>query len=533
MRSALALACPLLALAACPPDGATTTTEGGADTSTGDPPTTTGEAAADETATPTTEAAWQPTLARGGLEIDWVEANQGVGVKIGADGKGVGGSDRSTYLLQHRVTLVRAFWKQLPADWTPREIEGRLIITTPGQAEPLVLTSRPLVDGDSYIGSLDRSFYWGLKPEHVVPGIRYRIELWEVAETAEELPESEAPARLPADGSDTFVGVEASDQVLKITIVPFNYDSGDGCVTSPDLSEETMQKFRDKMFMMNPVDDLQVEIHAAIDWTVKLTDFNELNQFMSGMRFEENAEDERYYYGYVDVCAGGLGDAGGKAFGIPMGGLKQDAWQRVSSGLSTGDTEWMSETFVHEVGHSQGRKHIYCNGMEAGFDPNYPNDYGEIGEWGFGVIDYQLYHPTVHRDYMTYCHPVWASTFGWNKVFPIIKELSSWDDEGAPAPDPDGALLVGSVYPNGREDWITVRGGVRPEQRSAVHGVEFTLDGQPELVPAAWLPQPDGDIVNIAVPLPARWDDVTAVTRVAGDTRVEVDRARIAQHHAR
>jgi hypothetical protein len=32
-------------------------------------------------------APFVPILARGGLEIDWVEANQGVGVKIGADGE--------------------------------------------------------------------------------------------------------------------------------------------------------------------------------------------------------------------------------------------------------------------------------------------------------------------------------------------------------------------------------------------------------------------------------------------------------------
>jgi len=137
---------------------------------------------------------------------------------------------------------------------------------------------------------------------------------------------------------------------------------------------------------------------------------------------------------------------------------------------------------------------------------------------------------------MTYCHPVWASTYGWNKVYPNVKELSTWDNAAPPMPKPGdkiGGLLVGSIYPNGREDWITVRGGVRPEQLSAVHGVEFVVDGQPIHQPGAWLPQPDGDIVNLAVPLPDRFDDVTQISRIAGATRIAVDPGKISRHHRR
>jgi hypothetical protein len=499
---------------------------------TGEPPTPTSGGEEDTTAAPTTGAPeWQPIMARGGLEIDWVEANQGVGVKIGAEGAGVGGADRNTYLLRDRLTLVRAFWKPLPGDWTPREIDGRLIVTIPGQDEEVVIHSKQTVEGEAFVGSLDRSFYWGLMREQVVPNMRYRIELWESGPGAEDLPEPATPPQLPVDGSNAFVGVEASDQVLKITLVPFNYDSGTGCKTVPDTSPETMKLFQDQMYMMNPVDHLDFTLHEAIDWNEELSDFNELNQFMSELRADEGAEPERYYYGLVDVCAGGLGGAGGKAFGIPQGGKMSDAWQRVSSGLSL-DAEWSSETFVHEVGHSQGRYHVFCNGDEGGPDFSYPFPNGELGDWGFGVINFKLYHPTVHRDYMTYCHPVWASTWGWNKVYPIIKELSSWDNAGQPAPaNPTGSILVGSIWPSGREDWFTVPGDVAAEQLSAVHGVEFVVDGQPVHVPGAWLPQPDGDIVNLAVPLPARWDDVSQLTRVAGDARVAVDRARVREHH--
>ena len=471
-----------------------------------------------------------PGPVRGGLEIDWVEANQGVGVAIGRDGAGVGGADRTSYLLQNRLTLVRAFWKPLPTDWVPRKIEGRLTITYDDGTPELVLKSKAvMVDQESFIGSLDRAFYWGLMKEQVVPGIKYHIELFELEPGHEELPEGANPPRVPYTG-ESFVGIEASDQVMKITLVPFNYDSGDGCKTSPDTSEATMKIFQDQMYMMNPLDKLDFTIRAPIDWTEKLTDFNELNSFMSKLRADEGAEPERYYYGLVDVCEGGLGGAGGKAFGIPQGGKVGDAYQRVSSGLSI-DVNFSSETFVHEVGHSQGRFHVACKG-EGGPDFSYPWEGGEIHDWGFGIVNFKLYHPTVHKDYMTYCHPVWASSWGWNKVYPIIKILSSWDDAGAPKPDSlVGSVLVGSIYPDGKETWITVPGNVNAEDISAVHSVEFKIDGEVVQQPAAFLTQPEGDVVLVVTEVPERWDHVTEMIRVAGPKRIGVPIAKIDQHH--
>lgn len=485
-------------------------------------------------------APFVPIPARGGLEIDWMEANQGVGVAIGRDGAGVGGADRTSYLLQNRVTLIRAFWKEPPADWIPRKIEGRLTVKYPDGTE-LVLSSKPMVAEASFIGSLDRSFYWGLMKEQVVPGITFNVELYEVAAGQEDLPEGKNPPRLPYKGN-TFVGIEKSDQVMKVTLVPFNYDSGDGCKTKPNTSPETMQLFQDLMYMTNPLDKLDFTIHEPIEWTEKLSDFNELNSFMSGLRADENAEPERYYYGLVDVCSGGLGGAGGKAFGIPQGGKLTDAYLRVSSGLSL-DDGFSSETFVHEVGHSQGRYHVFCNGQEGGPDPSYPTypdegqTHGEIHDWGFGVINFKLYHPTVHKDYMTYCHPVWASTWGWNKVYPIIQALSKWDDAGAPKPDDpitnNGSILVGSIYPDGKETWISVPGAVNPEDISGVHSVEFTIDGKVVHQPAALLTQPEGDVVLVVTQLPERWDAVTQMHHLAGPKRIAVPVAKVDQHHQR
>lgn len=482
-----------------------------------------------------------PMLALGGLELDWAEANQGIGVAIGRDGAAVGGGDRTSYLIQNRITLIRAFWKPLPADWVPRKIEGRLIVTYPDGTEK-ILKSTPLVAEDSFIGDLTKSFYWGLMAEEVVPAIKYRIELYETESGHALLPEGTEPGpvapRLPLMGN-ALVGIEDSNQVLKVTLVPFNYDDKNGCKTQPDTSEGTMQLFQDAMYMMNPIDKLDFTLHAPIDWppadypdgNAQLTDFNELNAYMSSvLRAKENAPQNMYYFGLVDVCSGGLGDAGGKAFGIPLNAQKTDAWQRVSSGLSL-DPEWSSETFVHEVGHTQGRFHIKCQG-EAGTDDTYPNQGGIIGEWGFGVINFALYHPTVYKDYMTYCHPVWASTFAWNKTYPNIKTLTSWDAAGAPKDEPEMPLLVGSIYPDGRETWTTVHGGIDPQQLSAVHSIEFLAGGTKLAVEqAAYIPHSEGDTFLVVAPLPEDFDAVTQIVHVAGDRRTATPAKRVLQAH--
>ncbi len=84
-------------------------------------------------------------------------------------------------------------------------------------------------------------------------------------------------------------------------------------MTEPDTSEETMQLFEDDLYMMNPVDRIDMQIHASIDWDGPVESFVPLNSYMSEMRFEEEAPPETYDYGYVDVCSGGLGGACGLA----------------------------------------------------------------------------------------------------------------------------------------------------------------------------------------------------------------------------
>ena len=480
----------------------------------------------------TTGVEFVPIPARN-ISLDRVQANQAVGVDIARDGAWVPGEERSSYLLQDRLMLLRGFWT-VGEDWTPRKIRAHLKVYYP-DGTIYEDDQTLMIEDDSFEGDLKRTFYFGLMREQVVPGIKFEMDLWETAPGYEDTPEPDPAPRIPYDET-ALVGVENSAQLLKVIIVPFNYDDGDKCQTSPDLSEKTMKLFYDLMYMQYPVDTLEITIHDPVDWNTELKDFNETNKYMSGLRFDEGAPPEVFYFGLIDTCSGGVAGAGGKAYGIPkIKPVKDQAWQRVSSGLSLKNNPTFSaETFVHEVGHSIGRLHIDCGGA-AGFDPTYPYPNGEVGEWGFGVIDFGIRHPTVNKDYMTYCSPTWIGNWAWSKVYPAIDVLTQWANEGPPAPDEDiysGSLLVGSVYPDGHSSWITVPGGLTDDELSATDRIEMWAgDTQVADLPAMARFLPDGVIKQVVVRLPDNFDAVTSFEHVSGMTRRRIEATKVDIHH--
>lgn len=522
----------LLLLAGCAANDTSATASGSSSgsSSSGAPATSESTTAIADTSAGSSTGSEPELIPARGVVIDWVEANQGVGVPIGQDGAWVGPSDRLARLLQNRVMLLRGFW-EINGDFEPREIDAHLLLQFPDGTTDRMVQTR-LIEEDSFIGDLERVFYWGLEAERTIPGTTYAIELYEHDPAFADGAPAEPPYFPSVEGEPVQIGIEDSWQVLKVTVVPFNYDDGASCVTEPDTSEETMQLFQDLMYMMNPIDRLEFTLHDPVDWNTPLENFGQLNSYLSDLRFDENAVPEMYYYGLVDVCSGGLGDAGGQAFGIPEAPTMDLAYQRVSSGLSL-DPDWSAETFVHEVGHCQGRRHVACNGEEGGPDPSYPNEGGVVGEWGFGVIDFGLRHPTVHKDYMTYCHPVWVGTWGWNKVQPFVETLSTWDPmypgNGAPRPDDpySGQLLIGTIGPTGTESWITVPGGLGGAPSDSTK-VELAYDDGRVVQRAARTEVlADTHDRQIVVELPDDFDRVTKLVRVEGDTRIAIDRSKL------
>lgn len=277
-----------------------------------------------------------------------------------------------------------------------------------------------------------------------------------------------------------------------------------------------MQYLSDQLYMQNPVQRVEIERRAPIDYTNSLSSFGGLLGFLADLRAQDDADPAAYYYGVVVPCDGGADGVGGQAISIPDFPTTDNAWTRVAMGRWYGSLSSTANTFVHEIGHTQGRRHVYCNGDEGGPDPTYPYDEGDLGVWGFGILDFTLYTPTNGKDYMTYCGNTWVSDWTWGKVLPFIEEITSWETASI-APDPAKRVLVGLVEPaTGDETWFVTEGTAEGFTTTGVEPMQLALPGAPaRALDGAWGPMGDGDAYVVAVDLPA---DV-AVTESLSITR--------------
>jgi hypothetical protein len=510
----------VLVLASCRSDDVVSqgdTSGGEATSTTASDDTSTGSS--EDTGLATTTGSEDGFVPARSIVVSQIEVNQGVGIPIASGGRPLGPDERIAPIITRRPALVRAFWA-LDDDWDPREIEARLHLHhADGTLE--VLSHTKLVQGSSPPTSLEHSFYWGIEAPWMEPGLRYHVELWEVGIDDDVGSEHPSSARFPDEGT-TLLGVERDRMLMHVVIVPFVYDA-EGCVTEPDLTEATLQDFHDHLYALNPVEHVELTVRDPIVWSTKLESFGELNLLLSDLRFADGAPPEVYYYGVVDPCTSMLSGFGGMAHGIPIDPTSPDAaFQRVASGLSGS-----ARLFVHEVGHSQGRHHVACQGDEAWPDATYPHPTGSINEWGFGLIDFGLKHPTMHKDYMSYCAVQWVGAWGWNKVVPVIRTLSGWGSDEMDQEDGSGLVLVGLLLPSGREIWHTVPGRISAAPQDSSTRIELRADGR--LVasrPAHVTELPDGrGETMIVAELPVDLDAETRMVRVSDGGRTSIEPA--------
>lgn len=466
---------------------------------------TSGEPTGGETAETTGEP-FVPILARGGIKIARVEANSGVAVPIGLAGAEVGGDGRNAYLPPRRNTLIRAY-VELPEGWVGREIEGELHLT--GGGVDKVYKQVLLVENDSRDSDIKSTFSFGVDAEDMQPGLQYSITLWETAPGQEDAPEGAEPPQAPHSGKG-FVGVESDFMNMRVVLVPAAYSFGDCQVTVDGAAWEA--KFKQALFQQNPLESLEFEVHApfTVDWD--MSSYQGLSRLVSEMgqlKTAEQADPSVYYYGLFDNCGECIGGGGGITTGCTVGlaaditgDTKSDASRRAAVGQVIGKPE---DTFVHEIGHTQGRRHIECpGGNSQGNDGTYPHDNGIIGVWGFGIQDIRLRHPSTHADYMSYCGSTWTSDWQWNATYTRIRTLSQWDLEGAPAPE--GGLLIGAID-DGQEIWWTAPGSLAAEApRSATHVVDFEFADGVAPVAAQVSVRPHGNTLNVVAPLPPDFD---------------------------
>ncbi|MFZ6180668.1 M66 family metalloprotease [Nannocystis pusilla] len=506
-RPRLASIVAIVLLPACADDPASgteslpssTSTTGDASTSTAaETPTTT------STATSTTGDDETPALeyARG-IRLTRATINQGVQLEIVRDGAEVPSDELGARLLSGRKAVMRADWL-LHADFTPREIVGRLTLWTP-EGETRVDDFEVMVNGPSNDGDLFTTFSWELPASLVGPGLQYRIEALEPDPALASGEISDPPPILPLAGRGTL-HVEDAPMELKVELVPLKHVI-DGMTCTPTITDADIEAMRVWIEQHNPVQRAVLTVHAPWEYTATIGD--EPNGFvpiltkLGELRAADAPADNVYYYGLIESCDGYPPGLLGQAAGIPDQPTPGYAYQRLAVGRYQSSGAGARDTFVHEVGHTQGLYHVRCSGGEAGADPEYPYANGRIGRWGYGIHDTGMRSPTSFRDYMSYCSQSWVSDFGWEKTFDSIRELTSWDAGGAP-PDPQARpIAVGTLMKDGKTHWYTTVGAVPLRGRASDTFVEFALDGATVREPAAALEIPDSDATMVVAALPA------------------------------
>jgi len=549
-------ACVSLALACSPPDAGSSeaadddgTSSGSASTTAaGDPSSTTVEttvdstttAAVDSTAGPDDTGEPQPPPPATGIQIVDVTADQGIRIPVARDGLYVDPSERNATVLQSRVTAIRGFYATDPGFET-RAIYGLLWLDQPdgttARYEAFAVASEPDCDTSPSLyecryGEPDGALLWRVEGEDIRPGTQYRMELYETVPGHEDDP-SEASPLFPTDGSSMELGVAESYMKMRVVVVPFYHDAGPACLPAPDLTEEygtdvhgdprtVAELFRERLYAYNPVDEVEIIVHDVVSFNGNAAQGQGLLEELQQLRFQDDAPPEHYYYGVIHPCQGAPDFSGIAQLGGPSPG---QAAQRVGWGVYHASPGTTADTFVHEIGHEQGRFHIACTGTEGGPDVTYPDHpEGDTESWGIDVmLDPVTIKPPSTHEYMSYCGTNWVSQWGWDLVSPWIEELSSWERAGAPGGT--RTLLVGTVEADGRSRFYVTRGWFDEALARPGHSVRFFADGALLAEQAAqWVPWERSDAVNVIVPLPADLAEIDALEWHAPDRRGSIDR---------
>jgi hypothetical protein len=473
-----------------------------------------------------------------GIRLTRVEANQGVGIPIMQGSHPVPLAERNARLVEGRQTLIWGVW-EVDSSWDPRAIRAELRVVLPdGKSE--TFTEEIFVgNGASTFESRELSISWELSPEHAAHGSAFQIYLLELAGESKGLTPNPPPIYplTPAP-----IGFEDSYQVIRVTVVPVQHEYPGSCSDVPELSPSDVETLGELLHRRSPTERVVMTLREPFLWTESLDTYTGLLAALSQLRLEDDADPAQYYAGLVHHCV----RTGGQAIDRPDFPTKENAWTRTIVSAWRGSASLTSSTFVHEMGHAQGRRHVRCTGKEGSPDPDYPYPAGNIGVWGYNImlpdatmpwLSGRTYHPETTFDYMGYCEGVHhVSDYGWELVYPFIEEISSWEFPGQASPGPsqvlsDGrSLLIGAIEPDGSEHWFTVPGTAGDRTSTQGHYAEFATEGGVLRVSVSVRAQNGSGVTNVVVELPLPLDQVSEVTIQGPGTRAAVDLEAVRRH---
>ncbi len=374
------------------------------------------------------------------LRIDGIIMNQGVDVPLLQMGSPT--RSRAIPVIAGRPGLLRVLVTP-EAGYLPQDVNGELQIDHGDGSTPTTLVERRRVTRASLLESRGTVFDFTLGAEAVRPESELSIRL---------LSDQTCP-RPEGDGSAARVerlAFEArSPGPFRVVLVPIRYGADDSN-REPDLSEEQLERYRDRLFGMFPTPELDLEVRETVTWPNAVLPNGQgwanLLQAVLNLRAQDDAPPNVYYYGIFAPaesfrrycgrgCVAGLGPLPG-----PM-----DNYGRGAIGLGFGG-ESSANTCVHELGHATGRSHAPCQVRDA--DPNFPYPDGRIGVWGYDITSGALRSPSGHSDVMSYCDPVWISDYNFGALFARLEFVNRVRSRAFGAPSSWRSLALAAEGPS-------------------------------------------------------------------------------------
>ena len=220
---------------------------------------------------------------------------------------------------------------------------------------------------------------------------------------------------------------------LQIMLIPVAYQpNGQGLIMRPDLTQNNQGLTN--LQNLYPVANVQTTLHNEYLFTGVLNG-NGWSQLLNQLTAIRNRElggaastSKVVYYGVVPQAA----VAGLTSFTAGIGWVGGNILTSVGLEQSVG-------VAAHEVGHNLGLNHAPC-GVSG--DPNYPFADGSIGDVGVDAYLRQ-FHSSADKDFMSYCQPIWVSTYHYNKMLQVLAAPATAAVQ-APALA-SGLLIAGSI----------------------------------------------------------------------------------------
>lgn len=342
-----------------------------------------------------------------GIRITRVALLQGIHADIMADGAT---TEPIVPAVAGRDAVFRVFVEPAPG-FSVRDITARVTLFKDGVVVGAAQSeARPgaISDMDSMASTLNVR----VPGDMLLPGeLEWEVELLEAAGALSQAGSS-SEAIFPAQGDlPATLAVEDGGPSLRIYLVPVSWDE-DGSGQLPATTPTAIEVFRQHMYGIFPVADVEIEVAEPMPWPNRSTITSQTLQAVASLREERQVDSDQYIYGLLNPSIGSGGGAAGLSF---LAGTPRDAGQRASIGLSMAEGAGAS-VMAHEIGHAHGRPHTPGCGA-AGADENYPHEDSSIGVYGYDLVNDSLKGPEAYKDLMSYCGPEWISDYNYIRFF--------------------------------------------------------------------------------------------------------------------